>query len=602
MLGFFGKKQKGRVRFTPSSEWLEERHLLTVSFLHMTLGASTSVAGKQGSTYNNPINQPTNISPISITQKGTASAVVSGKTVTTSYAFAASSAIQNSNSTSGTSSLSGSVTASSQPKNAAAYASLINSERYDITSPTASVLTITYNISSTAPGVYGSGAGAGFSVTYKNTSGTAVTDSYSSGHGTLTLTLTANAMSTLGVIINPHIVDSIAPVTPQATAVTVSSSCVVSWNLAPAPPPDIVMDMATTTDHSTVTATYDINSLPITQPLTFNIYRSAKQGVYTAADLIGTDTLSSSDTADLSVGHHQLALKLTSGTLLPDPAHEFVTVVANPGKTIMEPNYTNDTAGFRIYVLGVVAHGFPFQGSTATPAWETSMASNLKSIDKYDDAIAFNWIVMGAALYPGEATAAGDILYKQVVDKSHQLASGHPGDVVDLHFIGHSRGTVVVCQAMHDLVGTTDPILKGSYIKATLLDPHPANISTIVVASVNPLAIASPAFVLYQLYETVDNDAQIVIPSNVNYVEIAYQHSWFHDFGLSSSEFYLNLWGEGPTDGIISQSTSPIHWINLTDMFDAAFIPGTKNPIGAIGHAEMYTWYEVHTVDAGKLL
>lgn len=44
----------------------------------------------------------------------------------------------------------------------------------------------------------------------------------------------------------------------------------------------------------------------------------------------------------------------------------------------------------------------------------------------------------------------------------------HVGEVVDLQFIGHSRGAVVASEA---LVATTDPALEGSYTVATLLDP-----------------------------------------------------------------------------------------------------------------------------------
>jgi hypothetical protein len=366
--------------------------------------------------------------------------------------------------------------------------------------------------------------------------------------------------------------------------------------------PDIVVDTATTTDSSTVTATYDIAGIAVTQPLTFNIYRSASQASYTSADLIGTDTLSASDTKDLSVGHHQVKLNLTSGKLLPDPLHEYVHIVANPGRTVPEANYANDTAYFRIYVLGVVSHGFALPGATTLPAWEVNTARELTIDDYYDAVIQVNWLAASNTAAANEAVAAGDLWYAQVKTRADQLAASHPGNIVDLHLIGHSRGTVVVTEIARDFLGTSDPAISGAYINLTLLDPHPANNFLYEKAFYSAYPLTYPLVVIpYLAFQTKAIDPQIVIPSNVKNINIYYQQSsYLNGFILTNlSEFHLNLWGEGPGDGIIDQSSAPIQWHSLTNVVDTTIGPGGSK-IGPIGHSEVPIWYEVHVVDAGK--
>ena len=167
---------------------------------------------------------------------------------------------------------------------------------------------------------------------------------------------------------------------------------------------------------------------------------------------------------------------------------------------------------------------------------------------------------------------------------------------------------VTVSRAMQDLVGITDHALEGSYIEATLLDPHPANGSTIFLASINPLVYSNPVtlslFVYYEALATREDDPQVVIPRNVKQVEVIYQHSSFTDFVYLSQglhlnstliiayEFIVNLWGEGPDDGIVNQSTATISWIDLSNKT----IPNTTTPIG---HSEVTEWYQWTVVDAG---
>ncbi len=47
-------------------------------------------------------------------------------------------------------------------------------------------------------------------------------------------------------------------------------------------------------------------------------------------------------------------------------------------------------------------------------------------------------------------------------------------DVIDIHLIGHSRGSVVISQAARQLELNYPDYTRQGYIQMTLLDPHPA--------------------------------------------------------------------------------------------------------------------------------
>ena len=177
-----------------------------------------------------------------------------------------------------------------------------------------------------------------------------------------------------------------------------------------------------------------------------------------------------------------------------------------------------------------------------------------------------------------------------------------PGSVVDLQFIGHSRGADVIAEAFQDLASLTTPTfqdiynkyLKGSYHDMTMLDPHPANSSDQLLSSMatSPLAavlntylpfwaIAAPVLVGYESFVKAADDPQIIIPTDVNQAEIYYQNSSWYDFSAFSQGFYLNLWGEGVAD-MNNQAGITVPAYNLSqDQIDGS----------PIGHGEVPLWY-----------
>jgi hypothetical protein len=363
--------------------------------------------------------------------------------------------------------------------------------------------------------------------------------------------------------------------------------------VADPPLPAIQMTGATTRDARTVRVGYDIFGASLTGPLTFNVYRSANYNSLAGARFLGSSTLPASDAADLSQGSHPgVTLSLTDAggrpvtALTPDTALPFIVVVADPGG-VPESN----PVSFETHVLGVVVHGQEFNLRGMTPSWETQMAATLQQTDGYQAVIAFNWVRASERPLPGQATHAGDLLAQQVIAEADQLAAQHPGDVVDVNFIGHSRGGVVISRALQDLVGTTDPALQGGFLQMTLLDPHPANVrfSKFGFIPFSKLSIAGGLETF--VFELLARDPQVVVPPDVLEVQLFYEDTPAGQLFPTLTEDLVNLWGDGPGQ-IDNQSRQPIESLNLTNVK----APG----VGLVGHSEVHNWYQVNVADTGK--
>jgi hypothetical protein len=354
--------------------------------------------------------------------------------------------------------------------------------------------------------------------------------------------------------------------------------------------PAVQLTAATTPDARTIAVSYTISGAPASSGLTFNIFRSANPNSLAGAVLLGTATVPASDTADLAVGTHtrvDLPLVGPQGSpvtaLTPNPGLPFVVVRANG---------TSGTAWFETFVLGVVTHGFEIDPKGTLPQWETMMANTLRKQDGYQAVIAFNWTRSSWLPKAGEAVKAGNRLQRRIVAQADQLAAQHPGDVVDIQLIGHSRGGVVISRAAQDLNGTPDPALRGGFLHMTLLDPHPASDAFGIFLSYNPFnpldlsyAVATYTFQLFA------KDPQVVIPPNVQQAELFYQNTPVPGPFQSLLEELTNYWGEPPSD-LINQSGRPIHTMNLT---------GASAPKGGlVGHSEVHQWYEVNVAQKGQ--
>ena len=317
----------------------------------------------------------------------------------------------------------------------------------------------------------------------------------------------------------------------------------------------LAMDMATSPDSKDISFTYDVSEAEPNQPIAVGVYRSSSSSFDpSAAILVNEQTVPPRDSSggdSEAVGQHTVVIQ-DPMRLLPDPLHEYVFVVADPAHDIGDPTGAYHAADYRKFVLGVVVHGLVLGGSAAgVPQWETDMAANLQKDDHFDQVIAFDWASSLDLPIPGVTVHQGQRLANQIaiVADSMVASEGNPGvDVVDLDLIGHSRGAVVVSQALQDLVGTTDPILNGGYKTMTMLDPHPANVRYFLgdhSFGKYPLKIVLEA---YLIFETFALDPQMVIPANVDQANLYFQHTPARSFSIlaNPTEAILNLWGEEP--------------------------------------------------------
>jgi hypothetical protein len=225
--------------------------------------------------------------------------------------------------------------------------------------------------------------------------------------------------------------------------------------------PTLTLTRATTTNGQNVVLDYGIAS-GTAQPIHFEVYRSDQTTETTSSVRIGESTIS--NPADLSQGNHSRVVILSDAPLVPNTALPYVVVVtADP--------YAGQTVYFRKSLLGVIVHGYdplPNVGLFSTPTWMTDMEDDLRAIDHYDDVITFNWEPRCATPESGMTTMAAESdrggLAMQIIEKL-LAPRGHDGDVIDLHFIGHSRGAIVVTAALQLLVAGNNALISPSYIK-----------------------------------------------------------------------------------------------------------------------------------------
>ncbi len=364
---------------------------------------------------------------------------------------------------------------------------------------------------------------------------------------------------------------------------------------------DVQLTYATTTDARTVSINYTVAGADLTGPaLRFDVYRSAGFNSLAGARLVGSASVAG---ADLSAGQHpgvKLSLTAPDGqplaALTPDAARPFLVVVANADGADPESDTSNNTASFETHVLGVVVHGLeldPFLLLTNTPpAWETQMATALQQQDGYEAVIPFNWVGLSFLPIPGVTQLAAGQLAQQVVTTADGLAGQHPGDVVDVNFIGHSRGNVVVSQALQILAGTGDPALQGGYLQMTMLDPHPANTFAGGLFSWLPFFPLSNTFAeLVLQFQALAQDPPVVVPANVSRAYDFDQQTPAGQPFRDLTEAVLNFWGDPPwllpnlSGGLIQEQ-------NLTNVV----APG----IGLIGHYDVHDWYLGNVVNTDR--
>jgi hypothetical protein len=172
--------------------------------------------------------------------------------------------------------------------------------------------------------------------------------------------------------------------------------------------------------------------------------------------------------------------------------------------------------------------------------------------------------------------------------------------VVDVHLIGHSRGAVVVSQALLALSAAPGPReLRLGYTQVTLLDPHPARnraplalgilelangggVSTVGGFSFDPRNPVSVAVAVGTLrFQVAVKDPRVALPRNVDGAEMFYQRQpWFRVTTPLEQQLRFNLWGVRPQE-VVNRSGRAIVAIDL------ATVPSATG----VGHTGVQFWY-----------
>ena len=343
----------------------------------------------------------------------------------------------------------------------------------------------------------------------------------------------------------------------------------------------VTFTRATASDYRTIVLDYTVEPGTFLTDLPVAIWRSADPVLDNSDVRIGSADLTASQ---LTPGVHT-KVPLTLGlrepgvdALAPDPAHPFVLVTADlrDGTT---------TAGFRKYLVGLISHGFePPTVNDQLPAWETQMAASLTAAG-YDVVIPFNWMATAGTPAPGLAVAAGTRAGEQLIQA---IAANVPADgVVDPHWIGHSRGSVVITQAAHLVQANLAlvPQAAGGYWRLTYLDPHPAHAVNVVPFSAANNRLGRLALALGNAFQQVAQDPfPLVVPSMVIDVQTYYQNSPASTLLPLTAESVLNPWGTSPPEGIMPSTGAPTRFetLNLTT-------PG-------MAHSVVHDWYQQNVV------
>lgn len=338
----------------------------------------------------------------------------------------------------------------------------------------------------------------------------------------------------------------------------------------------IAVTSLTETDFRTLAINYDVTPTDLSTAMV-SLYRSATSTLDTAtAEPIGTASVSASPGVHANVPL-DLSQPLANGALplSPDPSHPYVFAA------ITGPDGQTSEASFEKIVVGVVTHGYNLPGETTLPAWVTEMASAMTA-EGYQYVIPFDWVYQSELLEPNQATDAGKRVAQQIETYLATPGNIPAGAVVDLHFIGHSRGTVVVNQAFTTLqsdLPANSPARNG-YWRETLLDPHPAHATNQAPFSVTSGDVGQVALDAGNLVQNADQDPlPIDVPPMVSETQVYHEHSPTSYAPYLSPEGIISPNGLSPGDGVnvAPGSRTIINGLDLTT-------PG-------IVHSGVWAWY-----------
>ena len=155
--------------------------------------------------------------------------------------------------------------------------------------------------------------------------------------------------------------------------------------------------------------------------------------------------------------------------------------------------------------------------------------------------------------------------------------------MVDLHLIGHSRGSVVITQAMKTLQKDLAkiPQAKGGFWELTYLDPHPSHGTNVAPFTATSQSLIDAANFLQRIYK---DPYPLVVPSQVALAQIYYENTPVSMIVSTTEEGQIDPWGITYPTGIHASpgASTRFQTLNLTT-------PGMT-------HSGVYEWYQANVV------
>lgn len=347
---------------------------------------------------------------------------------------------------------------------------------------------------------------------------------------------------------------------------------------------DIQVDAVRTADCRSVTVDYDVNNVAA-GPFALGIYRAPGPTFDPRTEpVLAFVTVSG---ANAGTGHHSLTVSVLGG-IAPQAGFPYVVAEGDPFSLLAESTKANNTAYFRTYVIGAVVDGYDPTALGSVPpapsAWVQTMVGSLVAQGGYDVAIPFTW--SSGAWDPTQVYRAASTLYGEILADAQAIAGLQPNDVVDIHLIGHSRGTPVVSLVAQALPAAPLSQLDHGYLETTFLDPHPANNAyglNAAFTTAGALLLGGP----YVAFQAAVHDPAIIIPARVNAAE-----DYFEDTDpslLTGLEATVNMHGLPPGALQIQDPSQTA--------FQAFDLTGVDPVTGlGIGHVEVHDWYQNHVI------
>jgi hypothetical protein len=347
-------------------------------------------------------------------------------------------------------------------------------------------------------------------------------------------------------------------------------------------PATVKINSISTTDSTNLTLEYTVGNNAARAPFEIDVYRSTtgqwnqgRQVAIAGLKISGGNASTGPHTIVVGPGSHQRFAFLAAqpDALRPDLELTHVLAVADSSGDLNAADSGKPPhASFTIHVLALIAHGYSNDlpaAQTANTDYATALSKRGSAANSYEYAFAANWASTTAPSKPGASVRLINTTARTWADRVERYAESHArgNDVVDVNFIGYSRGAVLISTILQylkrDAKLPAAKALTQGYMMETLVDPHPANNSwppgfvgenAQYSASHGVSQLEGTLLSEYQRIQGLFDDHNVTIPTNVRAAAEWYQHTnvsqlpEFNFFDPSgTAEALLNLWGEDPS-------------------------------------------------------